>query len=62
MSKSVHKVNDGEHCVHKKTKQNYCSPENAFQFNSWEPENRIRIIELIENKGEILNFRRKNAE
>ena len=28
----------------------YRAPENAFQINSREPENRIRIIELIEKK------------
>ena len=26
----------------------YRARENAFQINSWEPENRIRIMELIE--------------
>ena len=37
----------------------YRAHRNAFQINSWEPENRIRIMELIEKKGEILNFRKK---
>ena len=39
----------------------YRARGNPFQINSREPENRIRIMELIEKRVRILNFRRKNA-
>ena len=38
-------------CVARGACTAYCAPENAFQINSREPENRIRIIELIEKRA-----------